>query len=693
MKPKSYLFSILLVCSMLLSSAAAQTADQAVYKLGEVVVTGEMAGIDSVAISDTITAQEIEATNSRTVAEALKFAPGVIMTRGRKNEPEVSVHGFGQEKTLVLIDGIPYYETYYGKLNLDQIPAEIISKIEITKNAPSVLYGPNAQIAVINVVTRKGTPEPSFTIAGDVGEDDTYSASLSHGNQVGNINYWLTYVHRESDGWRLSDDFEPEVATRARRWMPDYDGIIEDGGLRENSDYETDKLWARIGLTPSERSEYFLSLHTIQSEFGHPPATNEYRIFTRRNDSPGFSTFARFGAYDDWGIDLSGRQVLSKALTLRGKLFYHDHEDEYVSFEDPAYESRIAASTYKDYLAGGNLIADFSLADWHEGHFSFHYRGDSHEARDDTYLPYNEYFSHTYSLGTEQKWVHSSGLSVFAGVSYDWFRVADAEDYVFDRDDNFLGQQDLEETDTTEEFNPMIGAFYRLDGTELYGSVARKTKFPNLQQLYSSRSGNPELDSEISVNYTAGVRHKFSDWLSAELAGFYHDISDWISRDYYEEGFTGDEIYQNIEEISMRGFETAIRIRPNASLSLQLDYTYNDAENDSSRRASDEVIGVPENKFGVGCDFTVPKILARLNLRGIYVDEMYEQLPTASRPDEEIIKSDDYFIVNARLSTKPYFAAVSAYAEVDNIFDEDYEQEIGFPGRGRNFRVGLKAEF
>jgi len=160
MKTKPVFLSIFFLCAFLCcppgSAFAKEAKDEPAYKLGEIVVSGEMTDIDDTAISDTITAEEIKATNSRTVAEALKFAPGVVITRGRKNEPEISVHGFSQEKTLFLIDGIPYYETYYGKLNLDQIPTEMISKIEVTKNAPSVLYGPNAQIAVVNQESGNG---------------------------------------------------------------------------------------------------------------------------------------------------------------------------------------------------------------------------------------------------------------------------------------------------------------------------------------------------------------------------------------------------------------------------------------------------------------------------------------------------------------------------------------------------------
>ncbi|MGB9498460.1 MAG: TonB-dependent receptor plug domain-containing protein [Dissulfuribacterales bacterium] len=670
-----------------------ETKSPDTYTLGEIVVTGKKINVADTAISTTMTSEDIKATNSKTVAEALKFAPGVTVTWGRKNEPEISVHGFGQEKTLFLIDGIPYYETYYGKLNLDQIPIDIISKIEITKNAPSVLYGANAQIAVINVITKKGATKPTYSFTVEMGENDTHHLAFAHGNQVKNINYWFNFVQNKTDGWRLSDDFEPKIATKSKRWMPDKDGIHENGGFRNNSDIKSNKFWGRIGLIPTKQSEYFISFHTIQSEFGHPPSTSEYKIFTRENDSPGFSSFSRFDDYDDWGVDFSGKQLISDDLTIRGKLFYHDHTDKYVSYDGPDYINEIATSNYKDNLFGVSLITDFSLADWHAGHISLNYHGDMHEGRDDVYLPYNEYKSHTGSIGTEHNFFNDDGLSVFAGCSYDWFRVSDAEDYVFDRDDNFTGQEDMNTADTTSEFNPMIGFNYDLDKTELFGSVARKSKFPSLFQLYSSRGGNPDLDSEVSINYTLGLKRNFTKWFTTEISGFYHDISDWISRDYYEEDYTGIELYENMEKISMKGFEAGLYFTPHDYFRLNVNYTYNDAKNESSKRVTDRVIGVPENKLDWGCTITIPKILAKINISGYYIDNMYDQLPTTANPDDDTIKTDDYWIVNGRIATKKYMDMFNAYVEVTNIFDKDYEQGEGFPAPGRNFCVGLNADF
>lgn len=678
---------VLLTPAWILAEAGSEPA----FELGEIVVTDRRPGVEDVAINYEMSRETIAATGSKTLAEALNFAPGITVTRGSKNEPEISIHGFGTEKSLFLLDGIPFYETYYGKLNLDQIPAEMIAKIEITKNAPSVLYGANTQIAVINVITRKGGEAPGFSFTQEIGENDTYRTALSHGNQIGNINYWLSYSRRGTDGFRLSDDFDPEPAMPARRFMGD-PIVTEDGGFRNNADSEQDTFWGRVGITPSESSEYFISMHMMQAERGMPFNTDEYRVFTSRGDDAGFSSFSRFGNYDDWGVDLSGRQALGSWLTLRGKLFYHEHEDDYVSYADPGLTERIATSTFDDSYVGGSMIADIEPADWYAGHFSAHYKQDTHKDRAGRNLPFNDFDSYTGSLGTEHEFFFDNGLTAVVGASYDWFEVNDAETTVFD--DNYLydGQIELEDTDTDAECNPMGGLSWELaDTTRLYGSVAKKTRFPTLHQLYSGSSGNPELDSEQSINYTLGVQRSFAGVFHLRVDGFYHDISDWISRDYQEEDFR-DAVYINIEDVEMKGAEIGLKLTPMPALSTNIEYTYNDAENNSALAVTDKVAGVPENQFVLGVDGVIPWVKARVNLRGIYVDKIYEDLPTPADPEREITHTKDHFTVNGRIS-KQVEENITAWLECENLFDKDYESEIGFPGPGRNFLIGIRASF
>ena len=669
--------------------------DYQVFDLGEIFVTSEKPpAVQSMAITNEVSAEDIKATNSHTVAEALAYVPGIRVSTGRKNQPMIQIHGMDQTKILVLIDGVPYYETKYGWLDSNEIPVDNVAKIEVTKGAASVLYGPNALMGVVNIITKKPTEKPSVDATFELGPNGTNRESLSHGMKVGIFSYWLNYGHQESDGWRLSKDFDPKTGTITRKPGPTTNAILEDGGYRNNSDYKTDAFWAKVGIDPSPGSEYYLNFHYITREKGDPPSLYGGQVFTSR---PAFSSvFDRITKYDDWGIDLSGQQKIFDQLTFKGKLFYHNHVDDYASYSDQYYINEIAVSRYKDYNLGGSLLADFRPIGWDVIRLAFNYRGDSHKQRDDEYLPFAETFSYTGSVGLENEFNLIKNLSLVAGVSYDWFEVTKARMDITDKSGNFLRQDDAGKPDTMDAFDPMIGATYSFaDTTKLFGSVARKIRFPTLDQLYSSKGGNLNLKPEKAINYTLGVSRLFSNFAKGELAGFYHDISDFISRDA-DPHVNPLAQYQNYGKITMLGFELNGELYPMKDLVLRAGYTYNYARNKSQDRVTSNVVNVPEHKIDMGASYTIPYIRTRLDLVGIYMGKIFSQLPTPTSPTQSKTKVDDYIITNARISTnflKYKGFDFEAYLALNNIFDKNYDSEYGFPGPGRNFYLGISAKY
>jgi len=241
---------------------------------------------------------------------------------------------------------------------------------------------------------------------------------------------------------------------------------------------------------------------------------------------------------------------------------------------------------------------------------------------------------------------------------------------------------------------PMIGATYTFpDTTKLYGSIARKTRFPRLSQLYGSK-GNLDLNAETAINYTLGVSRSFSKYAWGELAWFYHDLSDFISRD------TPDPfgLYRNYDKIEMTGLELTGEFYPLIDFSLWEDlklwasYTYNHASNRSSDRVTNKVRNVPAHKVDMGIHLTIPYIETGLDLGGVYMGETYAILPSITYPNDPNIKLDDYFTMNVRIS-KAFLRHFEAYVAVNNIFDRDYEAEFGYPAQGRNFYFGLTAKY
>ena len=506
--------------------------------------------------------------------------------------------------------------------------------------------------------------------------------------KAGIFNYWLNYTHQESNGWRMSDDFKPKMGSIVKQPGGTSQAILENGGFRNNSDYNNNSFWAKVGIEPNQKSEYYVNFHYLSRGKGYPSSVDSVQVFTSR---PAFSHFARITRYDDWGLDLSGQQKITEQLILKGKLFYHNHVDDYTSFSDQTYTDEIAVSRYKDYLSGVSFTADYTPIKWDIMRFSLNYRGDSHKERDDTYLPFAESFSYTGSIGFENEFNKFKNLSLVAGISYDWFRVDEAERNITDKKTgDFLRQENLGKPDTMDELNPMIGATYTVnEATRLFGSIARKVRFPTLQQLYSTKGGNIDLNAEKSINYTLGVSKSFEDFARGELAFFYYDISDFISRD--APGPLGGT-YHNVGKIEIYGIELNGEIHPVKDLTVGAGYTYDYARDRSDGRVTDKVVNVPEHKVDIKIAYTIPCIITNINLTGTYVAEVYNQLPTPQKPQQETIKTGDYFIVDTRIS-KTFMKKYEAYVAINNIFDKNYESEAGFPSPGRNFFIGVSAKF
>lgn len=672
----------LLVSSLFLANSPAFAEEKASsegfesYSLGEVYIKGDKPPVDQeVTISNEVTAEDMQATNSKTVADALAYTPGMRVTSGAKNQPDVSIHGiFNQSRILVMIDGVPYYETKYGALDLNQFTTSNIAKIEVIKGAASVLYGANAMGGVINIITKQPVGKPTFDVNIEGGEVDYYKASVSHGMNTGRFYYWLNYEHNQAHGWGMSDDFTPRLTTVSVFKQPSYLTIDEDGGTRNQSDNRTDSIWAKFGFTPTKDSDYSVNFHYIDREKGNPPSLDSVRVFP---DPPAFSNFFRYPTYNDWGIDLSGEQRVNDLLTFKAKVFYHNHVDELQSYSNETFLRSIAISKYQDYIIGGSLITEVRPVQWNTMRFSMHYNGDSHKQRDDSYLPYDDFYSWTGSVGVEDEITYWKNFTIVVGGSYDWFKVEEADGF--------------KTKPTTTSFNPMIGANYVFpDSTKLFASVARKTRFPTLSNLFASEKsgGNPDLEAETTINSTIGVSRSFGNFAWGQLAFFYSDINDLIDRI----GPNKSDKLENFGNIVVYGIETNTELYPAKDLVLKLAYNFNNSSDQSENAVTDKVRNVPQHKLDLGAQYTIPYIMTRIDLNGILFSNYYSQVPTISKPDTELKRVPGYFVMNARVSKK-FLKNFEAYVAINNIFDRNYEPEAGFPAEGRTIYGGLTAKF
>lgn len=114
-----------------------------------------------------ISRDDIQRYGYRSIQDALKSVPGVYDATSQwpaLGVSGVAVPGDFNSRILYLVNGMPVYEPTYGGFFLDYVDMESIERIEVVKGAGSALYGSGAVIAIVNLITRGGTPRASAAL-------------------------------------------------------------------------------------------------------------------------------------------------------------------------------------------------------------------------------------------------------------------------------------------------------------------------------------------------------------------------------------------------------------------------------------------------------------------------------------------------------------------------------------------------
>ncbi|PTL84980.1 TonB-dependent siderophore receptor [Vitiosangium sp. GDMCC 1.1324] len=137
---------------------------------------------DSPAVVTAVTADEIRGSGARDLMDVLLMVPGFFFGADVQGAIGPGFRGlWGQEgKVLLLIDGKEMNEQLYSTFQLGhEFPIELIERIEVVRGPGSVIYGGNAELAVVNVVTRGIQGSTDLMVSGTYGEYSTVNGRRS----------------------------------------------------------------------------------------------------------------------------------------------------------------------------------------------------------------------------------------------------------------------------------------------------------------------------------------------------------------------------------------------------------------------------------------------------------------------------------------------------------------------------------
>ncbi len=112
---------------------------------------------DAAVRTEVVSRQFVEQVGARTLADAVEYTTGVRVENNCQNcnFSQVRLLGLEGPYTQILIDGQPTLSSLAQVYGLEQIPARLIDRLEVTKGGGAALLGPGSVGGVINVITRE----------------------------------------------------------------------------------------------------------------------------------------------------------------------------------------------------------------------------------------------------------------------------------------------------------------------------------------------------------------------------------------------------------------------------------------------------------------------------------------------------------------------------------------------------------
>jgi vitamin B12 transporter len=581
-----------------------------------------------------VTQEELQEGKYPTVVEALRKVPGLDIVRsgGPGGNAAAFIRGADSSQTQVLLDGIELNNPASPNrgFNLTTLTLENVDRIEIIRGPQSMIYGSDAIGGVINIISKqakKGVHMSAMTEAG----------SYSSFNNVGTLSYGSDAI-----------DFTGGVTQQ------DVGNISSAGanyGNFEQDAFHNTSLSGRLALRPSD---------SVDTAF----------ITRYGRSNAGLDNFGGYGGddpnrhYNNEEFFNRGQieaRFLDNTLTTKAWTDYTDH-----GLYDNNDPDQMSAEYLRSNYIGNMLDAGTSVTWAPKKYFSsvlgYEYekeRASSYYYSDGSYGPYENVFdwrsANTNSVFFETKTSYEEKVFLDAGVRYD--------------------RQSIFGDRTTFRVAP---AWYVTESTKLRGSVGTGFKAPSLVQLYSPY-GNPDLQAETSTGWDIGVDQQIvRDRLAAEVTFFDNDYDDLIT--FNPSTF----VLENINSAYTQGVEVALTTTLSETVSLKSAYTYTESED---RDTDESLLRRPRNKGSITTTYQpTDRVTSQVEWRvyGKRFDNDFSAYP----PVRTTLAG--YGLVNLAISYKAN-ETFEIFTRVDNIFDQEYEEVLGYGTMGCAAYGGLKA--
>jgi len=442
--------------------------------------------------------KQIQALGVDNAYEVMNFVPGMQSTRGDWVGAVPKDHARGvyldSGNVLVMINGERVNESSFGKASvyMPYIPIEIIEKIEFIRGPGSALYGSNAFLGVMNIVTSKERNTLQLVLGnnGRYGATGQFNTSLSDDTSL-----FASFSYDQKDGeiypQGVKDPLEAlyleagvdykKLQLRARYNETSLDEFLNLAGYSTQNQHTSDNTFVGVKYNWIDNdklkldSSYSFTKHNISSA-GLIATFDDIPDFLvgpawQTTDSK-FETELSYQFDNQWQLAAGIEYSEAKQTEAGVRTSYYDFDSEQIII-DPAFEQQ-------------GIVSVMDFPEFSSLKFTFE----------------------TLSAYGQLKIPYSDALTLFIGARYD----------------------DVNDIDS--KLSPRLAGVYKINSEHTvklqYGESFRT---PVTNELFSNDDvtiGNPSLRSE-SIKTTELVWHYKTSELQANAVLFYNELNDFIN--------------------------------------------------------------------------------------------------------------------------------------------------------------------
>ena len=643
-----------------------------IYLTGEVIVsaTRKTQSIDLAPASvGLVTWQQLQERGTSSFDDAFNSINGIVATRSsNSNVQSLSIRGASEtagggigNRVLLLLDGRPAITPESGGALWNLVPLGAVERIEVIKGAYSSLFGSSAMGGVINVITRQ--PDT-------IRRTDLHVHYGFYGKPPAYIDY---DIYRDFYGVDVT------TSDKIGKFSYVFNGSLQDNdGHRESTEMRLTNIFGKVkyAFSPNRSMEVSLIQNKIHND---TPAT-----WLSRSQAYSVPEYRKDDTQDrrEINADLHYEAFAHSNLKYSTRFYYYGAFSDFIFNGDPENDSTnvntghqyVDEENVDAHRIGNNTQIDINLNKHHYLIGGFEVQFDHVNGQPDTVLygihdAWNAGFYMQDEISAGKKW------TITAGARYDYY--------------------DLTGTYMESNLSPKIAAVYRASNTVSFRSLlARAFRNPSIAERFTkfeqgggfSFKVSPYLRAEkLTLSAELGSKIAFGNKVKTDVAVYYNRYKDLIS--YKQVSAPGEPLQfevVNLAKSIMQGFEVSVEYDPFQSLKLMAGYNFLDAKDQSAGRANDVLPYKPRHTTYINAIYSYKIFhLSVLGRSRSKIEEVF--IYPGSEPE-------GYFLLNAKLSAS-INRSLSAYAQIDNITDVQYEEIERYRMPGRSFGFGINYSF